>query len=351
MTKILFVEHERNIENTGGGVIVERNKNFLKRYFNNLTIYEIPPYKLGRIRKIASIFNYILGCTPSVIYKIKKLVVKNKIDLVFFDNSLVGKIHIFPTKCKTITFFHNVEYLFYSQLKTYNWYDVHLIKQVEKQLARKSDILITLNERDSKYLKKLYGRGADLIWPTTFNDRFDINCKPSSSEHFLLFVGADFFGNTDGLFWFIENCMDKIHLKLKIVGKGMDCYKQKYMNQNVEFIGFVDNIDEYYVNSDAVVLPIISGSGMKTKTCEALMFGKKIFGTKEAFEGYDNITDYGCVECNTASEFILCINNFIADENSQLNKYNPLVRKYFLENFEENVVNEKLFRELNRLLK
>jgi len=35
-----------------------------------------------------------------------------------------------------------------------------------------------------------------------------------------------------------------------------------------------------------VILPIISGSGMKTKTAEALMYGKSIIGIKEAFEGY-----------------------------------------------------------------
>ena len=40
-----------------------------------------------------------------------------------------------------------------------------------------------------------------------------------------------------------------------------------------------------------MLFPIFEGSGMKLKTCEALMFGKNIIGTPEAFAGYD-IDDY-----------------------------------------------------------
>lgn len=36
-----------------------------------------------------------------------------------------------------------------------------------------------------------------------------------------------------------------------------------------------------------MVMPIFSGSGMKVKTAEALMYGKFLIGTKEAFEGYE----------------------------------------------------------------
>ena len=44
---------------------------------------------------------------------------------------------------------------------------------------------------------------------------------------------------------------------------------------------------------------------MKVKTCEALMFGKNIIGTKEAFEGYE--LDYQKVGamCNTKEELSL----------------------------------------------
>ena len=45
--------------------------------------------------------------------------------------------------------------------------------------------------------------------------------------------------------------------------------------------------EEWYRNSKFVVAPIFDGSGMKTKVAEALMYGKKIVGTPEAFVGYE----------------------------------------------------------------
>ena len=50
---------------------------------------------------------------------------------------------------------------------------------------------------------------------------------------------------------------------------------------------------------------------MKVKTTEALSYGKTIFGTTEAFEGYE--VDYKKVGglCNTTEEFIEAINKYI----------------------------------------
>ena len=48
---------------------------------------------------------------------------------------------------------------------------------------------------------------------------------------------------------------------------------------------------------------------MKTKIAESLFFGKKIVGTKEAFTGYEKISDAIGWECNSSEEFIYVLNN------------------------------------------
>ena len=55
------------------------------------------------------------------------------------------------------------------------------------------------------------------------------------------------------------------------------------------------------------------GSGMKSKTAEALMYGKPILGTKEAFEGYDTDPAKVGALCNTATEFIETIGKIQQD--------------------------------------
>jgi len=48
---------------------------------------------------------------------------------------------------------------------------------------------------------------------------------------------------------------------------------------------------------------------MKTKVAEALMFGKKIVGTPEAFSGYEDIADKVGRICITADDFVSAISS------------------------------------------
>ena len=75
-----------------------------------------------------------------------------------------------------------------------------------------------------------------------------------------------------------------------------------------------------------------AGSGMKVKTCESLMYGKNIIGTKETFEGYNLDTDKVGGLCNTPKEFIDRINYFI---HHPVTRYNPYAREVFLRNNSE----------------
>jgi hypothetical protein len=47
---------------------------------------------------------------------------------------------------------------------------------------------------------------------------------------------------------------------------------------------------------------------MKTKIAEALMFGKKIIGTPEAFSGYEDVADRAGKICKSADDFVSAIN-------------------------------------------
>ena len=87
-----------------------------------------------------------------------------------------------------------------------------------------------------------------------------------------------------------------------------------------------------------MILPIFKGSGMKVKTCESLMYGKNIIATDEAFVGYD--VDYDRVggKCNTAEEFIACIEDF---ENHPRPRFNAYSRQMYLEKYSEAAVVEK----------
>ena len=88
------------------------------------------------------------------------------------------------------------------------------------------------------------------------------------------------------------------------------------LSDRVEIYGFVNDLSDYYKRARIIVSPIFHGGGMKTKTAEALMYGKYIIATDEALEGYK--FEQSCMAgCNTVSEFVAAINDF-KDDNSQI---------------------------------
>jgi polysaccharide biosynthesis protein PslH len=87
----------------------------------------------------------------------------------------------------------------------------------------------------------------------------------------------------------------------------MDSHRLRWNGPDVEVVGKVADLGVEYAKADAVVIPLFSGSGMKVKTCEALMQGKTVFGTREALTGYEveGLSSIHC--CETADDFVQAI--------------------------------------------
>ncbi len=264
-----------------------------------------------------------------------------KADVIFFDGSWFGNlINKINTKGKIIVFLHNVEKQYSldrmkSNILTFIKY--LSVSFNERQIIEKADYVFALNERDNMLIKKYYKRECDLFLPITFQDSYipmDVADKTKIEKN-LLFVGSYFRPNVEGIRWFVKEVLPNVSYRLIIVGRGME--KLKYLESEiVSVVGTVDNMESYYVQADAVIMPIFSGGGMKVKTAEAMMYGKKILGTHEALTGYMKEKVCGIYECNNADEYINVIKNI---DNI---KFNRNIRDYFLHNFSDNIKEKKL---------
>ncbi len=354
--KILIINQKFSKMNFefGGSIGIKRNTRLLKNIFGaeNVDEYIIPVDYRNIFESLFYFFQgYIYGIKPSQKKEINELIKKNHYTCIFLNSSYFGIIAKWFSNenIKIITFFHNVELVFFDKIVQDSkglkriWYCIRrrLVFKIESFAVFFSSKIIAINNRDSNDIFNIYQRKSDFILPITFSDDYDSKCAIKYSTVInkppvLLFVGPDMPFNTIGLFWFIENCLDNIHAKLVVVGKGMKRYHNRYENKNVEFIGYVDKLSDYYYQCNAVVLPILQGSGMKTKTCEALMYGKTIFGTKEAFQGYDFL-DVESLKwlCNDSKTFIKNINSYL--EKNENNKINKKSRDVFLKYYQDNV--------------
>ncbi len=360
MSSILFIWYKRSrgiLE--GGGQASKRNYELLRSIVGSGQIdsyYIHDEYKrktmLDYVRgAFFFLFRYYYGLTPKRMQEIVRLA--QDYDMVFVDRSVFGiiaqRLKETGYKGRVVVFFHNVESLYF-EAKLAKVPGRNIVIRTadtnDRYSCRYSDTIIVLNERDAKILEQHYGRAADIIIPVSLADR----CKditPSTEmtrkKPLCLFLGTYFPPNNQGILWFVEHVLPHVDIQMQVIGKGMAKLKaESPLLKDIEVVSDVPDLRPYLEDADIMVLPIFSGSGMKIKTCESLMYGKNIIGSEEAFEGYD--ADYniigGC--CQTAQDFINCLNSFIQHPRPRFNAYS---RQVYLEKY-SNAAAERLFQTL-----
>lgn len=291
--------------------------------------------------------------------KILKMINEGGYQYVWIDRSTMGGLcKKIGANIKKIVFFHNVEKEYIkNKIRHENicyLFAYRAFLKNEMDAAGYADFIVTLNRRDQNLIEKEYKRKADFLMPVSFEDEYieesnDDSPYEENGKRILLFVGSFFGPNVEGVQWLVDHVMPKLpKCCLYIVGKGMEAKKREWTKFNVRVVGTVECLRPYYLYADAVVLPIFYGDGMKVKTAEALMFGKVIFGTTEAFEGYQIEELPEMILCNSVTEFVLQIRTFLQRNNKvQMSIKN---RNYFLQYHESDAIEKRMsdFLQLNR---
>jgi glycosyltransferase involved in cell wall biosynthesis len=345
--KIMLVTNQLHDSPAGGReLLCKLNHDVLKDiYGERCVVFELfRSQKRGGMSIINAFRGHLDGLNDLIIGKALGAIQSENVDKVFVDGSNLGELskaikQKFPD-VEVATFFHNVEARFFwgsfKQVKSLRALAVFIANYLaERKAVRYSDKIICLSERDSRLLHKFYGRAATHISPMALQDKLtpDAQNLPvrNARERFALFVGGGFYANRAGIDWFVKHVVPRINIKVCIVGRGFEDIKSELeRGGKVEVVGAVDSLATWYRDAHFVIAPIFDGSGMKTKVAEALMYGKKVVGTPEAFSGYEDIAEQAGYVCETADQFIAAIENI--DELLQLSydkKLREVYEKYY----------------------
>jgi len=286
----------------------------------------------------AALKGHIDGIDSASSAELCAAIAAEQVTRVFLDGSNFGMAakaikRRFP-HVRIFTFFHNVEARFFlgafKVRRSPRGLAVLLANYIAERAAVSwSDVRICLSARDSAGLKRLYGRSADAIAPMVLIDQRPSEpspVPPPAGEPFTLFVGGAFYANIEGMRWFAREVAPRIALRTVVVGRGMDVLAGELAGTSVDLVGAVDDLAPWYLGAQFVIAPIFDGSGMKTKVAEALMFGKRVVGTPEAFSGYEPaVADSGWV-CSDADAFVAAIKEAQARD---LPVFDPAMRSLY----------------------
>lgn len=324
--KALFITCSDFFDNIYGGVKAsKRNYTVLREYV------DVDIYTIKKKSNFKSAISLIQGYYPPInnedYCNISKMLKITRYDFVFYDGSYFGRLlkKIKKTVNKSIVFYHNCE-KDYVQVR---FGEKNSLKKIlyklsvvenERIATNYADYRIVLSERDRNRIKSLYSITPEAILPLTLIDQYQKKEKIRKDKNCLLF-GPIGNANEEAFSWFIKKVSPYLKCKTIIAGKGFEKFSKFWNTDKVYVIGTVDDISQLYADATCVAIPLLSGAGMKIKMVEAMMFGKYIFGTNEAFSGFS--VDYKKIGglCNNTEEFIFAINEFLDRNFENFNEY------------------------------
>lgn len=361
MTRLLFVTPRLAERDLGGRELLSRlHWRCLEDLLDEQPLlHELEPATVG-IREVpAALRGRIDGVTLGAERALLNRIARERVDAVFLNGSNLGRLaqSIKRTSPSTqvLTFCHNVERSFFrGALRRNPSIRAALVlaanTAAERLAVRFSDRLIALSERDSALFSSIYGRGATDILPMALEDTApDQNdtTEPLPPAHpYLLFVGGGFYANRSGIRWFASHVAARSPLPTCVVGRGLDKLRDELeQSGNLRLIGSVDDLGPWYAGAVAALAPIFDGSGMKTKVAEALMHGKPVIGTAEAFSGYET-PEARQASCETPDDFLRAIH----DLKDVPPAFDPTLRLLFERHYSYEAARDRLKAILNKAL-
>ena len=341
MDKILFISQRVNNAQSGARMVAERNFQHCLDIFGQekTTLISIKKQKQNFLRKwILRLRGYLDGAKPEDLHECLTLLHDHSYSTVFIDSSYFGifaqRIRNLRPDVRIVCFFHDVLVHWWNQTSKsrglrYLLY-LALYRHSEHLSCAFADLRIVLTRRDAETLERIYGPGETHVIPISVPD----SCRHGkgtldtimNKPPLLLFVGTNYGPNIEGLKWFLTEIKPRIHARIRIVGSGMDSFYDNWRASDVEIVGRVEDLSGEYAQADAVVIPLFSGSGMKVKTCEAIMQGKVIFATSEALIGYEVDGVCAIFRCETADQFVDAICSWEAGPQT---RFIPEVRELY----------------------
>ena len=208
-----------------------------------------------------------------------------------------------------------------------------LIQNYEKKNYSNFTKIHVVSACDMDYFKKLVPDATVVCIPfgvsaAKCKDSIKAAVRIDSAPSVLVLGGANVPSVAAGIEQFVRLCAPKLlkqipELKVKIQGRGtIELILQMGVDidKRIEVSNWVESLDDLINTSSIVVLPDLSGTGIKTRALQAMACGAAVVGTSVAFAGIKEFVqkDKHCIIVDSDSGFVEEIIRLLANENYRL---------------------------------
>ncbi|WP_283676436.1 glycosyltransferase [Clostridium perfringens] len=223
----------------------------------------------------------------------------NNYDFIILDMPQVYYNLPKSTKIPIIMSQHNIEYKTFVNIgknskkltkKLAFIFEGIKLKYFENRIYKENriDWYTFISSDDLKFFKKKFNKTNCSLIPFGYNSKV---VEKDIENNTIVFSGKmDYQPNIDAVIWFTKKVFPKIkkdinNVEFYIVGKNPTKEVRDLEQQGVIVTGTVPSVNEYIDKAKLIVIPLLSGGGVKIKLLEALGRNNVVVTTKKGIEG------------------------------------------------------------------
>jgi len=312
---------------------------YSKSYLNNTRFESVfidtTPHKVEALKTLFTGKSYQIGrfYHKNMAAKLTEILKREDFDIIHIES-----IYMAPyipllrkySKAKILLRLHNIEHQIWERLsenernpflKLAYRINAHQLKRVERRILHEVDGYMSISEPDYQYFHETAPSVPGVVIPFGINvDNYDMEDDDYiATDHPLLFhLGSmNWSPNVEGILWFLEEVWPEIlsshpDLTFTLAGHDIPDSIRNRHDPNVTVLGAVPNANEFMMDYDIMVVPLLSGSGIRIKIVEAMALGRVVITTSIGAEGLDVQDGKHLFIANTPEEFVAVINKCVA---------------------------------------
>ena len=171
----------------------------------------------------------------------------------------------------------------------------------------------------------------------------------------ISFIGSvDWMPNVEGLNWFLDKVWGQLNkefpnLKLHIAGRNTPKSMYRMKRKNVQIHGEVPDAIDFINGHSIMVVPLLSGSGMRAKILEGMSLGKVVISTQLGLEGIWAKDGKEVVVADSPEAFINGIRQCVK-ANSKLEKMGRKAHEFVALNYDGQKIAAELIKAYSSLM-
>ncbi len=322
---------------------------------------------LGALRNLFTGGSYIIERFVSSEYTdvLTQLLTKNRYDVVHMDGippaAYINTIRQHST-AKVSMRAHNVEYMIWKRIaekesnpfkKLYLRIQSKRLEKFEKQAWAKCDVVMAISKEDEDTILHDVPNAKTVVVPAGM----DILPKLSNANFNpldLCFIGAmDWMPNIQGMEWFVGEVLPVLAAKfptitVTVAGKKTPDSFMALESENLLPVGEVPDAKDFMLQHGLMIVPIVSGSGIRIKILEGMALGKAILATTIAAEGLGLTNGENILIADTPEQFATQLQRCMSDA-ALVKKIGVSAHRFAYDNYRNTSIFNKLIAHYKQL--